>query len=398
MFENLPMILRISTKHFLKRNFNKKYSIKILGIETSCDDTGVGIVNEEGKILGEALLTHSELIKKWGGVHPHETSKSHEKELQNVINKSFENCELNNINDVDAIAVTTGPGLSSCLLVGLKEAKKLSLEYNKPLISINHLEAHLLLARMEHQDLKFPFLTLLVSGGHCMLAVAKNIGNYVLLGSTQDDSVGECFDKAARLLNFPIEKGGGKMIETYARNGNLDQYEFTIPLKKENNFNFSFSGLKSQLLRLVRQIEHQEKSIHVDGKMLNSIVKNDKNPTFLDEEITSNLAASFQFAAISHLLNKTEKAIKHSKSEFKDINTLVVSGGVASNVFLREKLKKICENYQFNLKIPTPRLCTDNGIMIAWAGIEKYKHDQSILKNINHNDIDIKPRWPIDTL
>jgi N6-L-threonylcarbamoyladenine synthase len=146
------------------------------------------------------------------------------------------------------------------------------------------------------------------------------------LGSTQDDSVGECFDKVARLLNLPIEKGGGRMIEEHAKNGNIDQYVFPIPLRKENNFNFSFSGLKSHLLRRVREIECQETSKVVSGKLLNTIVKNDKNPTFLSEEITCNIAASFQHAAISHLLDKCEKAMKHSKEEFKEINTLVVSG------------------------------------------------------------------------
>jgi N6-L-threonylcarbamoyladenine synthase len=370
--------------------------VKILGIESSCDDTAAAVVSSRRKILGESILTHHELLEKWGGVHPYETSKGHRQEISNVVNNCMKNAKLD-FSQLDAVACTVGPGLTPCLKVGLLKAKEIALDFNKPLIAVNHLEGHVLMATMENPEIKFPFLVLLISGGHCMLTIAKDIGSYELLGTTMDDSVGEAFDKIGRLLGLPVI-GGGKALEAHASLG-TPKFKFTVPMtqrEKKRKIVFSFSGLKSSVLKQVREIEMTLKSEEFTQREMNEIMSNNKKPTVtIPEEITRDLAASFQEAAFKQLHDKTQLAIQLCKEKYPSITTLVVSGGVASNQVLRGRLAKLCNDERFQLCYPNPRYCTDNGVMIAWAGLQKFNRGDFV-KNIV--ELDVRAKWPLSNL
>ena len=336
----------------------------VLGIESSCDDTGAAIVRSDGVILGEALASQAEIHEEWGGIVPGLAKNAHEENIDQVVTDALKRAgnftmEL----DIDAIGVTVGPGLEICLRVGCNKAKDLALQYNKPFVGVHHLEAHVLMARLQQPELKFPFMALLVSGGHCQIMKCLGIGQYTILGGTLDDSLGEAYDKTARLLGLPVGGGGGPAIEKLALEGNQTAIPLTIPLWKRKDCDFSYAGLKTNVRRAAEE-KTKERGLETPDQL----PKHDK----------ADIAASFQNVAIKHLEQRLNRAIDDLKKEEESstdpkIKSLAVVGGVAANMELRSRLKRLCANHDWDMVVPPPRLCTDQGAMSAWAAIERLK-------------------------
>ena len=301
----------------------------ILGIETSCDETGVAICSGF-KILSSYTKTQS-IHQKYGGVVPEIASREHEKYLPNITNKVLNDANIR-FKDVEAIAVTNGPGLIGSLLSGICFAKGLAQALDIPIIPINHLEAHLNSVFLEHSELEAPFINLLVSGGHTQLWLVKSMFNYELLGETLDDACGEAFDKGAKKMN--LNYPGGPEIENLAKNGNRDLINFPRPMINDNSFNFSFSGLKTSLINCV----------------------NEDNYNFQD------IAASYQEAIVDTLINKFIKAM----DKFS-VDSGIICGGVAANKRLRKKLSELDKKIIY----PSMKYCTDNADMIAFLAEHK---------------------------
>ena len=341
----------------------------VMGIETSCDETSVSIVRKSdssptGIILGEITVSQIEKHQPYGGVVPELSSREHIKYLDKTVKKVIKNSGIK-VCQIDAFAATTGPGLLGGLLVGSNYAKALSISSNKPFLSVNHLQAHVLVPRMKN-NIKFPFLVLLISGGHTQLLIAKDYNNFQLLGQTLDDAVGEAFDKTAKLLG--LKYPGGPQIEKIARLNRLKEViDLPRPLIRSKNFNFSFSGLKTSIRRI---IENKTKRI-------------DKN----------HIAFNFQNAILDCLLDRTALAMDFFKTKYNN-KYFILSGGVASNKFIRKGFRKLAREKNFNFFVPESKLCTDNGTMIAWAGVEKLINGE---KN-NCISISPKPRWPLESL
>ncbi len=331
----------------------------VLGIESSCDDTGAAIVRSDGVILGEALASQAEIHEKWGGVVPGLAKNAHEENLDRVIDLALKNADMT-LAAIDAIGVTVGPGLEICLRVGCNRARELAIENNKPFVGIHHLEAHILMARLEEPNLKFPFLALLVSGGHCQILKCLGIGQYSIIGGTTDDSLGEAYDKTARLLQLPVGGGGGPAVEALARKGNATAIQLTIPLQRRKDCDFSYSGLKTNVRRAAEQLVADQGLQSVDE---------------LDENDRANLAASFQNTAIIHLEQRLERAMKLVEGE--GIKSLALVGGVAANMEIRSRLDALCAKQEWSMVVPPPRLCTDQGAMSAWAAVERLKMGSS---------------------
>jgi len=327
----------------------------VLGIESSCDDTGVAIVRSDGTILGEALASQGEIHEKWGGVVPGLARTAHEENLDRMIDLALKNANMA-LEDVDAIAVTVGPGLEICLRVGCNRARELATEFQKPFVGIHHLEAHILMARLDNQNVNFPFLALLVSGGHCQLLKCMGIGQYSIIGGTTDDSLGEAYDKTARLLQLPVGGGGGPAVEALAKRGDPTAIPLTVPLLQRKNCDFSFSGLKTNVRRAAENLALE--------RGLESV--ND-----LDENDRADLAASFQNVAIKHVEQRLTRAMEIVQVD--GIRTLALVGGVAANMEIRSRLETICKRYEWEMVVPPPRLCTDQGAMAAWAAVERIK-------------------------
>ena len=311
----------------------------ILGIETSCDETGVAI-SSDFEILSSLTKTQS-IHQHYGGVVPEIASREHEKYLPGITKKVLKDANIQ-LKDIDAIAVTNGPGLMGSLLSGISFAKGISFGLDIPIIPINHLEAHLNSVFIEHEDLQPPFINLLVSGGHTQLWLVKSMFEYELLGETLDDACGEAFDKGAKKLN--LNYPGGPEIERLAISGNKSLIDFPRPMINDNSFNFSFSGLKTSLINCVN-----------------------KNKYSFDD-----IAASYQEAIVDTLIFKFDKAM----DQFS-INSGIICGGVAANKRLREKLNLLDKNIIY----PSMKFCTDNADMVAYLAAHKFKN-----KNINFND------------
>lgn len=312
--------------------------IKILAIESSCDETSVAIVKNGQEVLAMKTNTQISTHEKYGGVVPEVASRMHCENITIVLNEALEEANLT-IDEIDAIAVTYGPGLLGSLLVGVNFAKTLSLIYKKPLIAVNHLIGHIYANNIESK-LSFPLLTLIVSGGHTELLYMEDDYKFKLLGQTLDDAIGECYDKVAKVLGEKYP--GGPNIERLAREGTED-YHFSIPVN-DDTYNFSYSGLKSNILNFVN------------------------NKKMKNEEINKNdIAYSFQKTAVAELVNKVDKALSEN-----DVKQLVVAGGVSANQYLKEELGKLCQSYDVDLKIPSLKYCTDNAAMIGAAAYPKY--------------------------
>lgn len=308
----------------------------ILGIETSCDETAASVVEDGKKILSNVVL--SQLVhQKYGGVVPELASREHIKSLVPVTQKALEDAEVS-LDQIDGIAVTYGPGLVGSLLMGLTFAKSVAFSKNKPLIGVNHLEGHLLSNFLEHEKFSPPFICLIISGGHTLLVYVKEKGQYELLGQTLDDAAGEAFDKVASLLNLGYP--GGPLLDKTAQAGDRNFVKFPRGMLKDDNFNFSFSGLKTAVALYVQKLSESDKQKHL-----------------------ANICASFQEAAVDVLVEKSIKA-----AEVKNCNTIAMAGGVACNSRLREKLKEKASVLGIDIFYPSPLLCTDNAAMIAAVG------------------------------
>ncbi|MBF25453.1 MAG: tRNA (adenosine(37)-N6)-threonylcarbamoyltransferase complex transferase subunit TsaD [Flavobacteriales bacterium] len=330
----------------------------ILGIESSCDDTSVSIA-QNNRILSN-IVSNQKVHKEYGGVIPELASREHQKNIIPTISLAIKKAKIS-MDDIDAIAFTRGPGLMGSLLVGSSFAKSLALSLNIPLIEVNHMEAHVIANFIDHIP-EFPLICLTVSGGHTQIVKVESVKKINILGETLDDSAGETFDKCAKILglNYP----GGPEIEKKAKYGNPLAFTFTKP--KVKNLNFSFSGLKTNFLQLIKK-------------------ESTLNNTFIQDNI-EDLCASIQSTIIEILLNKLNVAIIKYKPK-----NIAISGGVAANEKFRQSIKKLEEKYRLNVLIPKKEYATDNAAMIALSGYYKYK--ENALTNL---EINVDPRYHIN--
>ncbi|XP_063621297.1 tRNA N6-adenosine threonylcarbamoyltransferase, mitochondrial-like [Cydia splendana] len=334
----------------------------VLGIETSCDDTGCAIVNGVGNILGESLYSQNVRHLKYGGINPTIAHELHRDNIAKAVNGALDTASIC-MDSIDAIAVTVKPGLMNSLEVGVRYAKHLSRLHNKPLIPIHHMEAHALVARMYH-DIPFPFLALLISGGNSLLAAFRDVDDVLLLGDTLDNSPGEIMDKVARRMKLRnileySQVAGGRAIELAAKKADKPyMFEFPLPLVKLRDCSFSFSGLKDFVERKLKEKESEHRIIG-DG---------------IIPEI-NNLCAGFLHGVAEHIAHRTERAVAFCEANKIIISnkSIVVAGGVACNDYIFNSIKVIGDKRGYQVYRPPPRVCTDNGVMIAWNGIEKLK-------------------------
>ena len=342
----------------------------VLGIESSCDETAAALVNDKKEILGEALLSQEE-HKKFGGVVPEIAARSHLEHIDTILEQCFAKTNLT-LKDVDAIAAASGPGLIGGVVVGVMTAKALSIALNKPFVAVNHLEGHALSSRISN-DVEFPYLLLLVSGGHCQILVVKDIDDYERLGTTIDDAVGEAFDKVAKMLQLGYP--GGPIVEKMASGGDENRFSLPRPLLGSQDCNLSFSGLKTAVRKIIE-------TYSPDGDITHA---------YIPKQDVADICASFQFAATDCLCRKLKRAISYFKQNYPDGKHIVVSGGVASNAYLRSKLQALADNNNLIFAAPPIRFCTDNGVMIAWAGLERFRKGYT-----SPLDFKPRPRWPLD--
>ena len=339
--------------------------LTILGIETSCDETAAAVVRGSapgpGEILSNVVFSQTEAHAPYGGVVPEIASRAHLEILDDIIQRALDEARIG-MGDLDGIAATAGPGLIGGVMVGLTTAKALALGAGKPLIAVNHLMGHALTARLTH-GVAFPYLLLLVSGGHCQLLGVGGPDDFRLYGSTIDDAVGEAFDKTAKILGLPYP--GGPAVEQAAKAGNPRAYDLPRPLlnrRDETRADFSFSGLKTA----VRQLAQGEVRVE-------------------------DACASFQAAVIDILRDRTRLAMRLFRRDFPDAGTFVMAGGVAANQAIGAALAQVCREEGFVTRIPPPRLCTDNAAMIAWAGVER------LVDCAGGSALSVSPRarWPL---
>jgi N6-L-threonylcarbamoyladenine synthase len=339
----------------------------ILGIETSCDETAAAVVRRtpdgRGEILSNIVRSQLEEHAPYGGVVPELAARAHVVHLDGIIARAVAETGVA-FRDLDAIAATAGPGLIGGVLVGLTTAKALSAALGKPLIAVNHLEGHALTARLT-DGVEFPYLMLLVSGGHSQFVLVRGVGDYERWGSTIDDALGEAFDKVAKLLG--LGHPGGPEVERAARSGNAKRFRFPRPLLTEDRLDFSFSGLKTAVRLAAEQIAP------------------------LSAEDVADIAASFEAATADIVAARSTAALARLKTETGGPGTLVVAGGVAANQQIGAALRETADAAGATLVIPPPKLCTDNGAMIAWAGAERLALGDHHALNVS-----ARARWPLD--
>ena len=337
--------------------------MKILGIETSCDETGIALYDgKANQVIFEALYSQAEEHDLYGGVVPELAARDHINRLLPLLKNKMEESSLS-MKEIEAIAFTNGPGLRGPLMVGAGFANSLSFALDIPVIPVHHMEAHLIMAKFDADDLTYPFISLLVSGGHTLIVKVSSSDKYKVIGQTKDDAVGEAFDKTAKLLKLGYP--GGPEIEKRALlSEGKHHFSFPRPMIDSKDLNFSFSGLKTSVLYKVNDLSKKED---------------------LTDDIVNDIAFEFQNAAIDCLVKKALKACKIERSQ-----SLVLSGGVAANKYLRNQLEK--HKGAINLYYPDQKHCTDNGLMIAFAGFQKIK-DQS--KDFS---IEVEPRWSLENV
>ena len=324
-----------------------------LGIESSCDETAVAIINSDGEILSHKLITQFKEHSQYGGVVPEIASRAHLDYVDILIKQAIEEANIK-VSDIDVFSAGLGPGLIGGLIVGATIARAMAFALHKPFIPVNHLEAHALMPMFFDRTLKFPYLLLLVSGGHTQILVVNGVGDYDMLGTSIDDACGECFDKTAKLLGWNYM--GGVEIEKCAKGGDENAFDFPRPLIDSKDLNFSFSGLKTAVRQTIEKIADK-----------------------MTDKIKSDLCASFQKTICDVLSFKMEKAI--------------VSGGVARNFKIRETLYNLSKKYNMKFAVADPKYCTDNGVMIAYAG------EQNFLAGKKSDFVMApKPRWPLEEL
>ena len=342
----------------------------VLGIETSCDETAAALVRDDRSILAERLVSQLAAHRRFGGVVPEIAARAHLEELDRLIADAMAAAGVE-FAALDAIAATGGPGLIGGVIVGVTMAKAIAAVAAKPFLAVNHLEGHALSARLIG-ELAFPYLLLLVSGGHCQLLAVEGVGHYRRLGTTLDDAVGEAFDKCAKLLGLGFP--GGPAIEAAARAGDARTYRLPRPLLGRPGCDFSFSGLKTAMRQAIAP---GGGTLGVDGGLAPTAV--------------ADLAAGFQAAVADVLADRTRHALAIFRARYPQGRTLVAAGGVAANAALRQRLAATAAEAGFAFLAPPQELCTDNAAMIAWAGIERLK-----LGLIDGLDFAPRPRWPLD--
>ena len=344
-----------------------KKKLTFLGIETSCDETAASVVREKadgtGEILSNVVSSQIEEHKEFGGVVPEIAARAHVEKIEFIIKKALKESNLN-FNNIDGISATAGPGLIVCLTVGLNAGKAIAGSLEKPFVAVNHLEGHALSPKINNK-IKFPYLLLLISGGHTQFLKVNGVNNYERLGTTIDDALGEAFDKTAKLLG--IEFPGGPKLEEWAKKGDKNYFKLPKPILKKGGCNMSFAGLKTAVLRISKEIKKEKEKYH--------------------------LAASFQKTINEILREKTKVAMNEFlKNKKSKSNTFVIAGGVASNLSIRQNLTKLSEEKNFVPVFPPVNLCSDNAAMIAWAGIERYK--ENLVDNL---EFPSRSRWPLDS-
>jgi len=327
----------------------------VLGLESSCDDSAAALVTGDRRIVAQAVVGQTSAHQPYGGVVPEIAARAHVEILPTLIVKVLGDAKMS-IHDVDAVAATAGPGLIGGVMVALLAGKGLALAAGKPLIAVNHLEGHALSPRLADPDLNFPYLLLLVSGGHCQLLEVRGLGDYRRLATTIDDAAGEAFDKAAKLLGLPYP--GGPALEELAKSGNPAAVPLPRPLVGSGEPHFSFAGLKSAVQRAVASGDFRREDI----------------------------AAGFQQAVVDCLMDRTRLALEKS-----DVPTLVVAGGVAANQAIRSALANLAQTNGRRFSVPPAWLCTDNAAMIAWAGAERL-----VAGLTDDLDAPARARWPLD--
>ncbi|GAB4861896.1 glutamated carboxypeptidase [Ancistrocladus abbreviatus] len=357
----------------------------VLGIETSCDDTAAAVVRSNGDILSQVVSSQADLLVQYGGVAPKRAEEAHSKVIDQVIKAALDQANLTE-KDLSAVAVTIGPGLSLCLRVGVRKAREIAGNFQLPIVGVHHMEAHALVARLTERAIEFPFMALLISGGHNLLVLAHDLGHYIQLGSTIDDAIGEAYDKTAKWLGLDMRRSGGPAIEELAQEGDAESIKFSIPMKQHKDCNFSYAGLKTQV------------RLAIASKNINSEIPI-ASANSEDRRSRADIAASFQRVAVLHLEERCERAIEWALKMEPSLKFLVVSGGVASNQYVRTRLDQVVKKSGLRLVCPPPKLCTDNGVMVAWTGIEHFcqgRFDPPPPANEPEDAVyDLRPRWPL---
>ena len=330
---------------------------KILAIESSCDETAVAII-ENGKLLSNIVSTQIEVHRKYGGVMPEIASRLHAENIGVVLKEALDTANVK-LEDIDAFAVTRGPGLIGALHVGLQAAKTLAMLYKKPLIPVHHLAGHIY-ANEYVQELKFPLLAVVVSGGNSELVLMKDHLNFEIIGETRDDAIGECYDKVARVLGLPYP--GGIPIDKLAKEGN-HTYELPVPLKGEKTYDFSYSGLKTNVINLVHNLEQRGEKVNVP-----------------------DMCKSFQDVAVGLVIDRTVKAVKEY-----GVNQVLLAGGVSANSYLRSEIKAAMEKLNVQIDIPPMWCCTDNAAMIA--KVAEHLYERKVFATL---DLGADPNWSIE--
>ncbi|MCG7569941.1 tRNA (adenosine(37)-N6)-threonylcarbamoyltransferase complex transferase subunit TsaD [Pseudoalteromonas sp. CNC9-20] len=334
--------------------------MRILGIESSCDETGIAIYDDEQGLLAHQLYSQVKMHADYGGVVPELASRDHVRKTLPLIEAAFAEAKCGP-EDLDGVAYTAGPGLVGALLVGSSIARSLAYGWQLPTVAVHHMEGHLLAPMLEERVPEFPFVALLVSGGHTLLVKVSNIGEYQVLGESVDDAAGEAFDKTAKLLG--LDYPGGPLLAKSAEQGTPGRFKFPRPMTDRPGLDFSFSGLKTSAANTIRN----------EGD---------------DSQTKADIAHAFQTAVIDTLAIKCKRALKQT-----GIKRLVIAGGVSANTYLREQLAKVMQGMQGEVYYPRPAFCTDNGAMIAYAGMQRLKAGQT-----GDVSTQVMPRWPIDSL
>lgn len=339
--------------------------MRVLGIETSCDETAAAVVCDDRTILSDVVLSQLDEHRPYGGVVPEIAARSHLDHIDRLVAQAMDEAGIG-FDALDGVAATAGPGLIGGVMVGLMTGKAIALTRNLPFVAVNHMEGHALTPRLT-DGIAFPYLALLVSGGHCMLTAVAGPGDFHRYGSTVDDAVGEAFDKTAKLLGLGYP--GGPALEALARDGDPEAHDLPRPMYGRDGCDFSFSGLKTAVRHIVDRLP--------DGP--------------LDHQVAADIAASFQAAVADVLADRARNAIGRFQAEHPGGTTLVVAGGVAANETLRAALADTATACGMRFTAPPLRLCTDNAAMIAWAGLERLRLGLS-----DSLDAPARPRWPLD--
>ena len=338
--------------------------LRVLGIETSCDETAAAIVDGDRHILSDRVLSQTGVHKPYGGIVPEIAARAHLDHLDRLIREALDEAGVG-LEGIDAVAATGGPGLIGGVMVGVMAAKGIALARGLPFLAVNHLEGHALTPRLTH-GLEFPYLLLLVSGGHTQILVVDGVGRYTRLGTTIDDAAGEAFDKAAKMLGLPYP--GGPAIERAAASGDPARFTLPRPMIGRPGFDFSFSGLKTAVRQAIAAL-----------------------PAPPGDRDVADMAAAFQRSVAAVVADRCRRAIALFRDRHPTGGALVVAGGVAANTAIRTALERLAETAGLPFVAPPHRLCTDNGAMIAWAGIERLR-----LGHRDALDFAPRPRWPLD--